>query len=444
MADLKRRRIGLMGATLETPNLGVSTLAVGAVSCMLHAYPGAELFFLDYEQQSMVRRVRVGTSTIDVPLVNMRFSKRFWLSNNIAVLIALACLRRIAPIRSMRRWIVKNNACMSAICSADMFGSVAGGDSFSDIYGWMRFVYVALPQILIVLLGKPLVLLPQTYGPFRGVWPRMVARWITSHAERAFCRDAQSLFKLMEKSGGEDGRRRYSFCPDIGFVIDPVRPSAIEIVGLQPECGERQLVGLNISGLLDHCGYTGNNEFGLCLNYRSLAEAIIESILSRSNTAILLVPHVYGAERSSESDVEACEQAWIRFCDLYPGRVGILRGRYDPNCIRYVIGSCRFFIGSRMHACIAAISQCVPSVAIAYSDKFRAVMQTVGLERLVADARTMSESEILILLDSAYQNKEGIARELAMRIPRMRQTILSALRPDPAKISVPPVSVVTA
>ena len=47
-----------------------------------------------------------------------------------------------------------------------------------------------------------------------------------------------------------------------------------------------------------------------------------------------------------------------------------------------VIGQCDFFIGSRMHACIAALSQGVPCVGVAYSMKFAGVFDTVGMERM--------------------------------------------------------------
>jgi polysaccharide pyruvyl transferase WcaK-like protein len=51
---------------------------------------------------------------------------------------------------------------------------------------------------------------------------------------------------------------------------------------------------------------------------------------------------------------------------------------------------CGFFIGSRMHACLAAISQCVPTVSIAYSSKFITVMKTFSMGHYVADPRTMN------------------------------------------------------
>ena len=38
---------------------------------------------------------------------------------------------------------------------------------------------------------------------------------------------------------------------------------------------------------------------------------------------------------------------------------------YDQHAIKSIIGRCDFFIGSRMHACIAALSQKIPTAAVA-------------------------------------------------------------------------------
>ena len=46
-----------------------------------------------------------------------------------------------------------------------------------------------------------------------------------------------------------------------------------------------------------------------------------------------------------------------------------------------------------MHACIAALSQTVPAVAIAYSRKFLGVMETIGVEDIVVDPQCMTADE---------------------------------------------------
>lgn len=423
-----RMKIGVLGATLETPNLGVSTLAVGAVRCILFAYPEARVFFLDYDRETSPQYVPVGTASVRVPLLQIRFSKRFWLQNHILVLLLSALLMKLAPMRRLRQRWANSNPCLAAICSADRFVAVSGGDSFSDVYGIVRFVYVALPQILVILLGKPLILLPQTYGPFRRSSTRMVARWIVTHAEQSWCRDPSSLAHLMQVPASHARWGETACAYDLGFSVDPIPPAQLSIEGLAiPSRRNNNLAGVNVSGLLFQGGYTGRNEFSLTTNYRTLSHAIVARLLAHPEASVLLIPHVAGSATDVESDTAACEAVYAALRSRYPGRIGILRGSYTPSEMRSIVGLCGFFVGSRMHACIAAIAQHVPAVSVAYSGKFRGVMQTIGMPSLVADASSLSRHQILAAIERAWESRLELSRELGLVVPGIRQAAIRLL-----------------
>src|SRR6266849_10369049 len=148
MEDDRKLRIAILGATLDSTNMGVCALAAGAVRCFVHAYPSAEINFLDYAKSYSVQKLTLDGSEVQVPVIPMRFSKRMFLPNNIALMIFLALLFKVVPSRKFRNWVMARNGCLSEIDNIDLFASIAGGDSFSDIYGVERFLYVSLPQIL--------------------------------------------------------------------------------------------------------------------------------------------------------------------------------------------------------------------------------------------------------------------------------------------------------
>jgi colanic acid/amylovoran biosynthesis protein len=81
-----------------------------------------------------------------------------------------------------------------------------------------------------------------------------------------------------------------------------------------------------------------------------------------------------------------------------------------------------------MHACIGALSQCVPAVSIAYSDKFIGVMEMVGVEDLVVDPRGLDEEQILAAVDVLFHRRAELRRELEARMPMVKQTIQGVLR----------------
>jgi colanic acid/amylovoran biosynthesis protein len=429
MAIAKKTRVAVLGATLDTTNMGVGALAAGTIRCVLNVYPEADIRLLDYAKAPSMQTLRLNGREISIPIINMRFSKRLYLSNNIAILLLIAAFLKVIPSKRLRQWIGSKNACLREIQEMDLLVSIAGGDSFSDIYGIERLLYVSLPQILVLLLGKKLVLLPQTIGPFRGSLAKIVARFILRHAEKVYSRDYRGLEALRELVGQSHVAKRFAFCYDVGFVLEPFPPAHIDLVGF-PSLNEHgiPLVGLNVSGLLWMGGYTRDNMFGLRADYRELIESLVEFLISKKGASVLLVPHVFGSDPDSESDTGACERVYEELKDRYDGRLGLLRGRYNQNEIKHVIGRCDFFVGARMHACIAAVSQCIPAVCVAYSDKFIGVMETIGIESIVADARRMSISDILQSIGETYEQRTVLRKKLEAKMPEVREVVLNLFK----------------
>ncbi len=425
MSEEKGMRVGLLGATFDTGNMGVSALAAGAIKCILNAYPHAQVFLLDYSKESSVHKLEVDDKEVQIPFVNMRFSKKFYLPNNIVVLLSLALLVKIIPFARFRQWMIARNTWLCEIDQAKFIASIAGGDSFSDIYGFERLLYVSLPQVLVLLLGKPLLLLPQTIGPFRGRFARCIARYILRSADRVYSRDFRGIETVHGLSDDPQDTTNLAFGYDVGFVLDPKVPASVDIAGLSSLHESRPLVGLNVSGLLLMGGYTRKNMFGLRSDYGELIRDLISFLIQDKHTFVLLVPHVMTQE--PESDVIACEKFFQSLGEEHKGRLGILRGKYDQNEIKFVIGQCDFIIGARMHACIAAVSQCVPAICMAYSDKFIGVMETVGIEDIVVDARKMDKAEMLGVIGKALGRREEVARLLHTKMPEVRTSIMNLL-----------------
>jgi len=89
---------------------------------------------------------------------------------------------------------------------------------------------------------------------------------------------------------------------------------------------------------------------------------------------------------------------------------------------------CDFFIGSRMHSCIAALSQGIPAVGIAYSGKFHGVFESIGVADCVADARRYVEGELLEKIRSAYQRMDHLRENLHESVPRAQSEILDMFK----------------
>jgi len=424
--DDRKVKICVQGAAFDTNNMGVSALAAGTVRAILHRYPEAEVFFLNYEKFPTTYTIPFPDRQVAVPLVNMRFSWRFWLRNNGAFLLFLTALMKLLPFPALRRkWIAGNN-CLRHLDESDLVVAISGGDSFSDIYGLERLLYVSLPQILALWAGKRLILLPQTLGPFKSRFAQAIAKYIMARAEAVYSRDHAGVKLGLEMLGANARAGKLRFCYDVGFVVEPLPPKRVDIVGLEwPPRRDCCLVGLNISGLLFNRGHQWSDAFGLRLDYKSFVHTIVEFLIRRKDAAVLLIPHLLWPV--GEGDPPACEAVYEALKNKFPGKIGLIRAtynQYDQSEIKHIIGRCDFFIGSRMHACIGAISQNVPAVAIAYSDKFAGVMESVGVGSIVVDPRKMGEDEILRVVDQAYEQRTALGRWLKDTIPRVKSQVL--------------------
>jgi polysaccharide pyruvyl transferase WcaK-like protein len=281
------------------------------------------------------------------------------------------------------------------------------------------------------MFDKKLVMLPQTYGPFTHSLSRVLARRILNHAGTIYSRDKAGLDYVKGFLNHQNLGRTIRFCPDVAFVLDAHESKNFDRSPLEDARGKGSvLVGLNISGLLFSGGYTRNNMFGLEVDYPALVHKIVESLMQNPKIVVLLVPHVLASGGTVESDTAACQKVYEQMQPKYADRIFIVQGDYSQNEIKYIIGLCDFFIGSRMHSCIAALSQCVPALGLAYSKKFIGVFESIGLTQCVADARTLEKDQLLETIESVFKQRHEIRRHLDRTIPGIQQDVLNVFRAD--------------
>ncbi|HEV2402223.1 MAG TPA: polysaccharide pyruvyl transferase family protein [Candidatus Sulfotelmatobacter sp.] len=427
----RAKSICLLGVATEDGNNGTRALCAGAIACILKEFPDAQISIFDYAREGRTIPFTYKQKTIQVRLVNARFSKNLFQRNHIARMIAEASISRLILSKTLRRAFIGRNPWLEHLQQADLAAAISGGDSFSDIYGIQRLLYVSLPQILVLLLGKPLVLLPQTLGPFKGTLARFTAGWILKRATRIYSRDSAGLRKAAGWIGSRLDSAKLRFCYDVAFALEATPPAVLDVVGFEGNSQELRvdysresaLVGLNVSGLLSLGGYSRNNMFGLILDYNELINDLINFLIEQKSAKVLLIPHVIG--EGPECDSPACARIYERLKSRYKGNLGFVRSTYNQSEIKYIIGRCSLFIGSRMHACIAAASQNVPVVPMAYSDKFVGVMQTVGIEANVVDLRRMNKEESFEIIDRALDNGVQIRQHLARTMPHVIESVLS-------------------
>lgn len=404
-------RLCLFGAPGDTGNLGVSALLHGTVAGLARHAPGSDLTVFDMH----ARGERTASEVVDgrarrYRVVGARATRRVHQHES---LWNLAVSVRANVTRSPGAWALRR---------ADAVLDLSGGDSFSDIYGSKRFRDVAFPKRIALSRGIPLLLLPQTYGPFRDPSARRQAGEIVRAARMAWARDPDSYGALRDLAGDGFDPERHRLGVDMAFQM-PARPPASPlpdpVAMWLVDDRAAPVVGVNISGLL-YFADDAATRFRVRLDYRELALALVRRLLDDSDARVVLVHHLVGTD-GSEPDERA--QRLLR-ARLSPGereRVALAPSGYGARETKWLISQLDWFCGSRMHATIAALSTGVPAAAIAYSMKTRGVFATCGQEASVADARDASPTEVLSAVWASFADRSSARTRLARALEDVRR-----------------------
>lgn len=427
LLNTKKIKILLLGASFNTGNLGVSALSESAIKCILRYWNNAEIRLLGALRKKNIHKLTIGKQHLEIPNIPLHFSKKIFLPNHFIVLFFCAVIFKIIPSRRLKNFCFKNNPYLSEINNSYLVVDISGGDSFSDIYGMKRFVFEFLKKWLMILLKKPLVLLPQTYGPFKRTIVHLLARHILKRSVALFSRDQDGIETLKKILTNDLFNKNVHLVPDVAFILDKRKPGNWNLDKFSKNIRSRSvIIGLNMSGLLFNGGYTGSNMFNLNIDYQELIYSIIEFFMNKQHTIIFLIPHVIPSDEfKRESDPEACKQVYNKMQGAYKNRIINIEGDYDQNEIKYIIGNTHFFIGARMHSCIAALSQCIPTVGMAYSKKFHGVFRTAGVAEHVADMRTLNKDSIIAVIEECFRQRNKIAKHLTKIVPKMKQQVLN-------------------
>lgn len=289
---------------------------------------------------------------------------------------------------------------------ADFILDIGQGDSFADIYGVNRFNGINLIHREAIKYHKPYCLLPQTIGPFKNEAIKDEAVKAITKADMVMARDKQSYDYTKEIAPSQKNLKEYI---DVAFFL-PYTKQRFDKNYIH--------VGLNISALLWHGGYTQDNQFGLKDDYQTCVCNIIAYFLKQPNVKLHLIPHVVGSERGVENDYAVSFDLQKEY--NHPNLI-LAPLFLSPVDAKNYISGMDFFMGARMHSTIAAFSSGVPVVPMAYSRKFNGLfIDTLDYNHLV-DLKKDDSKTILENISSSFGSRESLQKE----IKQQNDTIVS-------------------
>lgn len=329
-------KIGIFGATIYNHNLGCQALSWALMA-----------FLQKVSQKSKVRFDYVIFDRSIHEDCNKKFMKQFNLEEN-QVEFIIGSTPKFYKVK-------QNYAFFKTVSECDLIIDITQGDSFSDIYGDKRFLTWSVEKKLAEKKCR-FILGPQTYGPFNKKRNRKIAMRIIEDADLVISRDQMSSDYIAKYTN-----KNIIQGIDVAFIL-PYEKKKIK--------QERINVGINISGLL------WNKESKLNLKYKTDYQEYINKLLrylmNNEKYNIYIISHV-------KNDYIGAKEVCKKYKNL--NLVPMFKDALEAKSF---ISSMDCFIGSRMHATIAAISSGVPVIPVSYSRKFEGLYNSLHYEHVVS------------------------------------------------------------
>jgi polysaccharide pyruvyl transferase WcaK-like protein len=357
----KKLNIALLGAILNNPNMGCLALTYSVIDMLEHISKEINVPFNYYisEYAKDIEKIqtlceKLHISETKIKSVNMDFYRSF--------------LSKVKHSIKLTKgyFILKNRI--------DLVIDLTQGDSFTTIYGQERFDNFTKLKLFVEKLGIPLILGPQTYGPFNNSSIN-VAKKAIEQADLVIARDQKSFEYLRTFTNKE-----VHVVTDLAFSL-PYEKFFKETKG-------KIKIGFNCSGLL-----TSNNTDGtdlkipLTVDYDKYSIELVRALLNNKCYELYIIPHVKQDGMDILKPVFPEESFHnIHYLDVFT----------NPISAKNEISKMDVFIGARMHATIGAFSTGVATIPTAYSRKFSGLYESLNYPYTI-DLTSLSTEEALSL-----------------------------------------------
>lgn len=400
-------------ATLDSGNLGLSALCHSMAASLKQRLPEANIMVVDNGIGVRKHVLFSDSGDTEVLLVGLRDGKKIWLKEN------------VINVKFWQKLGIVANDVVKQITSTDFFLDISGGDSFTDLYGARRFEQVTYLKRFFSDLNVPLILMPQTYGPFIGEETRVRAGEYAKSSIMAWARDKNSFEVLKSIVGDDFNEVKYQSGVDMAFLL----PMDSKLDGIDNDVVRlvmnNKVAGINVSGLIYNSPENATKQYGFKADYNKCLIDIVSSLVREEKTDVVLLPHVQRPVGHYESDLNACLELYKALDQDVAEHVHILPDILNEVQIKKVISNFSWFMGTRMHATIAALSSATAVATISYSDKAKGVFESCGVGDYVFDPRVLETEEVIQSVLNSYKEKETIKLTLEKNLPAVKEIAAS-------------------
>ena len=307
---------------------------------------------------------------------------------------------------------ISNHKYVKALKNSDIIIACPGGYLHDANYSIVTLIFNFL---LCLRSKKKLIYAPQSIGPIYNPIFRKCIAYILKKADAIFTREKYS----------------YEYCiSDLAIPPEKVRTlmdmafyfNTTSIPKLQ-----NPLPSNYVATTLIHWLYPKEEKPGHKYHqYLTAIAKAFEHIVLTSNNDIIILKQIedFGEDRGDDILFDEID-SYIN--PIIKHRIHYIHEFLSPDEMRGIISKANYFIGSRMHSNIFALSCNTPVIAISYQPKTAYIMQSLGLSKYVINIEHI-DSKTLCSLCNEMGNYPNVADKINLLRNDSKTTFISTLK----------------
>lgn len=295
------------------------------------------------------------------------------------------------------------------------------GDAYGDNIPFRNFAKHSLDLIAARLLRKPIVSLANSPGPFSGKIKKFIAQVLFNNVSLVTTREPVSAGLL--RNLAIKTPIITTACP--AFLLEPAQDRRVKEImrseGIDENVGP--IIGLTLAGYNLYSKPTW--DVPETLEDVELYVPTVRFLLDELDAQLLLIPHVYRTNPWTGQPIQGPDYLILKTLSHMVSRYSttkklkLIEGTYSPAEVKGLIGKLDLHISGRLHAGVAALSQYVPTVLLAYGHKHFGFAKMLNQERYVWQP-SMGSDGLLAIVRQIWEDRESVVAELHQWVPLVK------------------------
>ena len=280
------------------------------------------------------------------------------------------------------------------------------------ILTWWSMLFERTVEVMVARsFGRPVVMLPNSVGPFRTWVGRSLSGIALSSCSSIIVRDPIS-FEIVRSMGVKPRRFLTS---DMALLFRPEARTVREIAG-------RPLIGV-CAGV-----YSFSISMQQIKRYVVEHAEALDSVIEKYGFHVVFLPHYISG--FAYDDFEISKLVLQNMRNKEHARILKID---DLGEFKLTLNQLDVLVSSKMHPAVLAVSGYVPSIAVVYDHKQTGFFKDLGMLDYTVRLQEASSKELVARIDKAWSQRERTRRMLSVRVPvlqeKIRKTVRTAIEP---------------